>query len=162
MRKTYFITFLVSIFMSFSLSVETISADDNLREKNTMSAQVIGGDISFSIENAVIFESQILSSHIDIGSKDIDYVVTDYSGTVDGYEITAKLLDTDPTRILKINDVELSDVSNIVVLTDSNSIGENSDTLNISLEYRGISEAKTYTSIIEWTFSSSQTSEIFE
>jgi len=162
MRKTYFITFLVSIFMLFSLSVETISADDNLREKNTMSAQVIGGDFSFSIENALIFEAQTLSSHIDIGSKDIDYVVTDYSGTVDGYEITAKLLDTDPTRILKIDDVELSDVSNIVVLTDSNSIGENSDTLNISLEYRGISEAKTYTSIIEWTFSSSQTSEIFE
>jgi len=162
MKKIYFIPFLVSIFLSFSLGVKTISAEDNLEGSTAISAQVVAGNTSFSIENEILFDSQTLSNQIDIGLKEIEYVVTDYSGTVNGYEITAKLLDIDPTRTLKVADVELSDASSFIVSSNSNIVGENTGILDVSLEYKGISEAKTYTTIIEWTYSSSHTSEISE
>lgn len=140
----------------------TVQAADTLSGNTEIGAEVIKGDVSLTIDATTDFGSQPLSGTVDFGSKDIYYTVTDWSGTTNGYEISAKLADTDDKRSLKIGEVELSEEAAPVVTKDENSVGENSDKVASSLVYTNVTKVQKYTSTIEWNLTKGTSEQISE
>lgn len=149
------------IFISFG-SGNIVHATDNLTGNTKVGAEVIKGDVSLTVDQTVDFGKQPLSQVVDFGSKDINYVVTDYSGTTNGYELSAKLTDTDNTRSLKVQGVELSNIASPVMKKTMNSVGDNNDKVSSSLKYTGVTKAQKYSSSIEWNLTKVSTKQISE
>ncbi len=137
-------------------------AADKLTGNTTATATVTKGDVTLDIDSAINFDPQPLSGDVNFGSQDVNYKVTDYSGDTKGYQLSAKLGDTDATRTVKIGDTTLSDSAAVVASKDSNIVGENADKLSVSLEYNGIKEVKDYSTAIQWNLTKTQTEQITE
>lgn len=145
-----------------SSAMLTAQADDTLSGTTAVSSEVVKGDVTLTVDNSTDFGQKPLANIVDFGAHDINYTVTDYSGTTDGYTISAKLTDTDAKRSLKIGDVELSDTDAQVVSQSSDQVGDNADKVSATLKYTGVTEAKAYTSSIEWTLTKATTRSIAE
>lgn len=145
-----------------SSSMLTVHADDTLTGTTAVNSEVVKGDVTLKVDEATDFGQKALSSVVDFGSKDINYTVTDYSGDVKGFTISAKLTDTDDKRSLKIGDVELSDQEAPVVTKASNTVGENTDKVAAALKYTGVEKVQKYASSIEWSLTKGTTAQIAE
>lgn len=139
-----------------------VQADDSLNGNTEIGAEVTKGDVTLVVDSTVDFGTQVLSDTVDFGSRDINYTVTDYSGTVNGFELSAKLLDQDEKRSLKLNGTELSDTATTVVSETSNEFGENEGIVTSELVYSGVENIQTYNSLIEWNLTKGTTSQISE
>lgn len=140
----------------------TAQAADQLDGNTIIGAEVIKGDITLKVDNTIDFGSQPLSDVVDFGSKDISYTVTDYTGATNGFELSAKVMDTDEKRSLKFGDIELSEIATPVVIEATNIVGENTKTVSSSLVYTGIEKVQKYTSNVEWNLNKSTTKQISE
>lgn len=137
-------------------------AADVLNGSTEIGAEVVKGDVTLIVDNKTDFGTQPLSSVVDFGLKDINYTVADYSGTTNGFSISAKLTDIDEKRSLRLDGIELSDVAVPVVTKDSNLVGDNVDKVSSGLIYTGVTKAEKYTSTIEWNLTKATTKQISE
>ncbi|MFC0234312.1 hypothetical protein ACFFIF_09950 [Vagococcus entomophilus] len=137
-------------------------ADDTLNGNTAISAEVTAGDVTLDVDKNIDFGKKALADIVDFGSQDIGYTVTDYSGTTDGYSISAKLTDKDETRTVKLGDTVLSTDAAVVVKPTSNKVGENKDKVKAALSYEGVTSVKKFTSTIEWTLTKGRTEQIGE
>lgn len=144
------------------LSERIVYADDTLNGSTEVGAEVIKGDVTLAMDSATDFGSQPLSETVDFGAKDINYTVTDYSGTTDGFTISAKLTDTDDTRSLKIGETELSETAAAVITKDSNEVGDNTDKISATLVYTGVTKVQKYATTIEWNVTKASINKISE
>lgn len=140
----------------------TAQAADQLDGSTTIGADVTKGDITLKVDTETDFGSKPLSDVVDFGSKDIGYTVTDYTGTTNGFELSAKVMDTDEKRSLKIGEKELSETAQPVVTEANNVVGENTKTVSSALKYTGIEKVQKYTSNVEWNLTKSTTKQISE
>ena len=136
----------------FSLLVKPLAthAEDTTTGTTAITSEVVRGDVTLKVDAELNFGKQPLSAVVNFGSKEMNYTVTDYSGENDGFIIAAKLTDTDPTRSLKIGDVELSATAAPIVTKETDIVGENQEKLTATLTYTGLKKVQTYTSTIEW------------
>ncbi|CAK20207.1 hypothetical protein WJ048_04025 [Listeria welshimeri] len=162
MKKIILSTVLCGGILMGMMNGLTVQAADTLSGNTEIGAEVIKGDVSLTIDATTDFGSQPLSETVDFGSKDINYTVTDYSGTTNGYEISAKLADADGKRSLKIGEVELSEEVVPVVTKDVNIVGENSDKVTSTLVYTNVTKVQKYTSTIEWNLTKGSSKQISE
>lgn len=140
----------------------TVSADDTLAGSTTIGAEVTKGDTILAIDKNINFGQKPLADKVDFGPQDIKYTVTDYTGTKDGYSISAKLTDEDTTRSLKINGEELSQTPIEVITADANKVGENGATVTAELVYTGAQDTTTFNSTVEWVLTKATTRAIKE
>lgn len=162
MKKTI-LRVLVCSGMLFSLFCGVkVYAEDVLNGDTEIGAEVIKGDLSLIVDKNIDFGKQPLNSTVDFGTQDIKYNVLDYTGKTNGYELTAKLTDIDEKRVLKIDEVEISDTAALVVSKDSNVVGKNEDKVAAKLVYNGITSVQKYTSSIEWNLTKVTAREILE
>lgn len=145
-----------------SSSMLTVHADDTLTGTTAVSSEVVKGDVTLKVDAATDFGQKALSAVEDFGTKDINYTVTDYSGDVKGFTISAKLTDTDAKRSLKIGGVELSDTAAPVVTKTADVVGENTDKVSAALKYTGVDKVQKLTSSIEWSLTKVTTLQIAE
>ncbi|KSU19376.1 hypothetical protein [Lactococcus lactis] len=145
-----------------SSSILTVHADDTLKGTTAVNSEVVKGDVTLKVDEATDFGQKALNSVVDFGSKYINYTVTDYSGDVKGFTISAKLTDTDDKRSLKIGDVELSGQEAPVVTKATDAVGENTDKVVAALKYTGVEKVQKYVSSIEWSLTKGTTAQISE
>ncbi|GMC02491.1 hypothetical protein K5E_21570 [Enterococcus thailandicus] len=139
-----------------------VYADDILHGNTAIGSEVTHGDVSLSVDAQIDFGKKKLDKVVDFGSRNITVTVSDYTGDMAGYEVTARLLDTDYKRTLKIGNTELSDTEVSVIKKDTNVVGENIDTEVVSLSYTGLTNAQIVVSNIEWNLSKVHTYQINE
>lgn len=154
-------TVLLGGLLSGVASGVTAHAADTTNGSTDIGAEVVRGDVTLTVNQSINFGSQPLAADVDFGSKDIGIYVIDFSGTTNGYTVSAKLTDTDAARILKVAGKELSEQSTEVVIRESNGI-QNQDTVEAELSYNGLTELGTYSSTIEWNLIKATTSQIAE
>ncbi|HEM7699985.1 TPA: hypothetical protein U2K93_001647 [Enterococcus faecalis] len=140
----------------------TAQAADQLDGKTTIGSEVIKGDITLKVNDNIDFGVKPLSGVVDFGTKEISYTVTDYTGTTNGFELSAKVMNKDGKRSLKIGDKELSEKAQAVVTEANNVVGENTKTVSSALKYTGIEKVQKYTSNVEWNLTKSTTKQISE
>lgn len=140
----------------------TVHADDSLTGTTSVSSEVVKGDITLAIDNSTDFGQQPLSDVVDFGTKDINYTVTDFTGTTDGFTIAAKLTDIDSKRSLKLGGIELSDIDTPIIQKATDTFGDNKDKVSAALKYTGVNQVKVYTSSIEWSLTKGTTAQFKE
>lgn len=149
----------VLVGMTSGMTVQADTLDGNTK----LSAEVTQGEVNLSIQEEVKYDAQPLSSSVDFGEKLVEFRVTDYSGTTNGYEISAKLLDNDDKRFVTINSDEISETARTVFIAESNTVGINlPELVEVGLQYKGIEKTMTYTTDIEWTLTKATTEQISE
>lgn len=140
----------------------TAQAADVLAGNTNISAAVTQGDVTLSVDTDVEFGTQPLSNVVNFGEKTISYTVMDYSGTTNGFEISAKVTDKDEKRSLKIAETELTEEAANVVRSEANSVGENTGNVTSALVYSGVQTAQAFTTTVEWNLTKGTTSQISE
>lgn len=142
-----------------------VLAADSLTGKTDIAAKTIAGDVTLMIDGTVDFKEQPLSPEINFGSQDLNYTVTDYSGSTNGYILQAQLEDQDMNRTLQVDGKEISttgtekdDQGNEIPTTPTSVVdkatdvfGDNTDKLPVTLKYKNVTEIKDLTTKIEWT-----------
>lgn len=149
------------IIMGMSSGI-TAQAADQLNGSTAIGADVTKGELTLQVDATTDFGSQPLSDVVDFGSKDMGYTVTDYTGTTTGFELSAKVTDTDTKRSLKIGGKELSETATPIVTEATNVVGENTKTVAAELVYTGVEKVQKYTSNIEWNLTKTTTEQISE
>lgn len=139
----------------------TVQADE-LTGNTAIGAEVIKGDTVLEIDKNTNFGQKSLSDVVNFGTQDINYTVTDYTGTKNGFSISAKLTDTDATRSLKVSGEELSETAVEVVNADTNAVGANVAKVEIGLVYTKAQDTKVFNSTIEWELTKATTKSISE
>ncbi|WKK68808.1 hypothetical protein [Brochothrix thermosphacta] len=140
----------------------TAQAADSLSGNTNVGAEVTTGDVILKVNSSTDFGQKPLDKVVDFGKKNINYTVTDYTGTKNGFSISAKLGDSDTTRSLKIGDKELSETAVAVVIAGSNTVGPNEGVVEASLIYTDAQDTQKLNSVIEWELTNTTTREISE
>lgn len=162
MKKAILSTVLCGGILMGMTSGLTAQAADQLDGNTTIGADVTKGDITLQVDTETDFGSQPLSGVVDFGSTDISYTVIDYTGTTNGFELSAKVMDTNEKRSLNIGGKELSETAQPVATEANNVVGENTKTVSSALKYTGIEKVQKYTSEVEWNLTKSTTKQISE
>lgn len=115
-----------------------------------LTAATTAGDISLTVDPTVDFGSKPLADVVAFGTKEINYTVTDYTGTTDGFTLTAKLKDDDATESLKLDTNELSTTAINIAAPTTDVFGDNAGKTSADLTYTGVKTVTTLTSTIEW------------
>lgn len=152
----------VGVIMGMTSGLTAAQAADQLNGSTAIGAEVTKGDLTLTVDGTTDFGSQPLSDVVDFGPKDIDYTVTDYTGTTNGFELSAKVTDTDEKRSLKIGDVSLSETAAPIVTEEDNVVGDNVKTVSSELVYTGVKKVQKYTSNVEWNLTKTTTKQISE
>ena len=148
--------------MAFSF-VSNVNAADKTNGETTVNSEITQGEVTLTVDGTTNFGQKALAPVVKFGEQDINFKVTDYSGTTDGYTITAKLGDADTTRSLKIGESELSDTQATEVFAkDSHEVGENEGSVKAALTYTGATETRAFTSVINWELTKGSTADIAE
>lgn len=146
----------------FLVGGHTALAADVLDGDTNVTAEVIAGDITLTIDQTVDFGQQPLAETVDFGTQNMGYIVTDFSGLTNGYTLTAKVTDENNLRTLGANSVTLNTTDGEIVSAQSNNVGANTGNFDLALSYSGVTEAKEYTSTIEWTLTKASVADIQE
>ncbi|MCS8569848.1 hypothetical protein [Pediococcus pentosaceus] len=140
-------------------------AADKLSGTTTATATVAKGDVTLDVDSTAKFANpQPLSADVKFDGASVGYTVTDYSGDTNGYTLSAKLTDTDATRTVMVGDTPLDPEGGAtkVVTKDTDKTTNPEETLSLSVEYKGITEVKDYTTTIEWDLQKAQTQQFKE
>ncbi|MDM8213233.1 hypothetical protein QUW13_05035 [Enterococcus hirae] len=121
--------------------------------QTTITAATEAGEISMTIDPTIDFGTKPLAATIDFGSKDATLVVSDYTGSTNGYTLQAQAEAADANRTLQVKDIPVSDTAPIEVLKkETDTFGVNAaETLPVTLKYSNITEVKTFSFIVDWT-----------
>ncbi|MCI1903381.1 MAG: hypothetical protein LKJ03_04795 [Enterococcaceae bacterium] len=121
--------------------------------QTTITAATEAGEISMTIDPTIDFGTKPLAATIDFGSKDATLVVSDYTGSANGYTLQAKTEAADVNRTLQVKDITVSDTAPIEVLKkETDTFGINAaENLPVALKYTNVTEVKTFSFIVDWT-----------
>lgn len=153
--------------MAFSF-VSSVSAADKTNGETTVNSEITQGEVTLAVDAETNFGSKELAPIVDFDDQVINFKVTDYSGTTNGYTITAKLGDADTTRSLRItgtsgSESELSNTDATEVVAEAtHDVGENEGSVNAALKYTGATETRAFTSVINWELTKASTTDIAE
>ncbi|ATF25653.1 hypothetical protein [Brochothrix thermosphacta] len=148
--------------MAFSF-VSSVSADNTMNGETTVNSEITEGEVTLEVDATTNFGKKELAPVVNFDDQVINFKVTDYSGTTNGYTITAKLGDADTTRSLKIGESELSNTDATEVAAEAtHDVGENEGSVNAALKYTDATEKKAFTSVINWELTKGSTADIAE
>ena len=148
--------------MAFSF-VSSVSADNTMNGETTVNSEITEGEVTLEVDATTNFGKKELAPVVNFDDQVINFKVTDYSGTTNGYTITAKLGDADTTRSLKIGESELSNTDATEVVAEAtHDVGENEGSVNAALKYTEATETKAFTSVINWELTKGSTADIAE
>ncbi|WP_339014755.1 hypothetical protein VNN36_12120 (plasmid) [Lactococcus garvieae] len=164
MKKNILSTILCGSVLLVGTTIATnVQAADVLSGDTAVTSEVIAGDVTLEIGASLDFGTQSLAPTVDFGTQDLDYKISDYSGTTVGYTLTAKTDADDTTRSLKIDDKELS-TTDAEIINEATSTGaqETADKFTTGLIYTGLTEAGTKDTTITWTLTKGTIRQIAE
>lgn len=148
--------------MAFSF-VSSVSAADKTNGETTVNSEITQGEVTLAVDAETNFGSKELAPIVNFDDQVINFKVTDYSGTTNGYTITAKLGDADTTRSLRIGTSELSNTDATEVVAEAtHDVGENEGSVKAALKYTGATETRAFTSVINWELTKASTTDIAE
>ncbi|ODJ58899.1 hypothetical protein [Brochothrix thermosphacta] len=148
--------------MAFSF-VSSVSAEDKMNGETTVNSEITKGEVTLEVDATTNFGKKELAPVVNFDDQVINFKVTDYSGTTNGYTITAKLGDADTTRSLKIGESELSNTDATEVVAEAtHDVGENEGSVNAALKYTDATETREFTSVINWELTKGSTADIAE
>ena len=149
--------------MAFSFVSSVSAADNNTNGETTVNSEITEGEVTLEVDATTNFGKKELAPVVNFDDQVINFKVTDYSGTTNGYTITAKLGGADTTRSLRIGTSELSNTDATEVVAEAtHNVGVNTGSVDAALKYTGATETRAFTSVINWELTKASTTDIAE